>query len=323
MSDLTRNGSRRRSRIEDQILEVAWYYFHQDLNQADIAEKLNISRSTVVNYLAEARARDYVRVSLRPNVFTQREIAEALKSGFDLKDALVVPAVADDTAQSLARVARATADWLPLLLASGDRLGVSWGETVYKISTSAERLDMPELQIVQLVGSRATPLGFAAEACSSNLAERFGAHCINLHAPLIVQNPKLARLLKQEPVIAEQFDAIENCNKTLFAAGSCTVESHVVKNGVVSEEALSDYLKKGARAVICGRFIDGDGRPIPGEIDDRIIGASLDTMLGKEMGLLVSAGPDKVAPMRAAIRGGFATHVATCSQTAEALLDAA
>ncbi|MCY6383598.1 sugar-binding transcriptional regulator [Hoeflea prorocentri] len=320
---MTRNGSRKRSRIEDQILEVAWYYFHQDLNQAEIAEKLNISRSTVVNYLAEARARDYVRVSLRPNVFTEREIAEALKSRFGLRDALVVPAVADDAAQSLTRVARATADWLPSLLSPGDRLGVSWGETVFKISVAAERIDMPDLQIVQLVGSRATPLGFAAEACSSNLAERFGALCINLHAPLIVQNPELASLLKQEPVIAEQFTAIKNCNKTLFAAGSCDAESHVVQNGLVSDETLSNYLKKGAKAVVCGRFIDGNGRPIPGEIDDRIIGATLDTMLGKELGLLASAGPDKVEPMRAAIKGGFATHVATCSQTAEALLEAA
>lgn len=311
-----------RSRIENQIVEVAWCYFHKDMNQAEIAQRLGISRTTVVNYLAEARARDYVRVSLRPAAFSEREISEELKVRFGLRDALVVPAVENAPSENLGRVARAAADWLPTLLQPGDRLGVSWGETVFKISEAAERITIPDLEIVQMVGSRATPLGFAAETCSANLAQRFGAHCVNLHAPLIVQDAELARLLRQEPVIASQLDAIRNCNKTLFAAGSCTIESHVVQNGVVSSAELSDYLSKGAQAVVCGRFIDAEGRPIPGEIDDRMIGVTLDAMLGKELGLLASSGPDKVAPIQAAIKAGFASHLVTCSETAEALLNA-
>lgn len=312
-----------RSRIEEQIVEVAWCYFHDDMSQAEIAKRLGISRSTVVNYLAEARARDYVRISLRPMAFSEREIAEKLKIKFGLKDALVVPSVRNSAAETLGRVARAAADWLPMLLKPGDRLGVSWGETVFRISEAAERITIPDLEIVQMVGSRATPLGFSAETCSTNLAQRFGAHCINLHAPLVVQDARLARLLQKEPVIAAQLDAIRNCNKTLFAAGSCTINSHVVKIGVVSPEGLSDYLAKGARAVVCGRFIDAEGRAISGEIDDRMIGVTLDAMLGKDLGLLVSAGPDKVNPIRAAIKAGFASHIATCSETAETLLEKA
>lgn len=310
-----------RSRIEDQIIEAAWCYFHDDMSQADIAGRLGISRTTVVNYLAEARARGYVRTSLRPVAFSEREIAEALKTKFGLKDALVVPAVASSPVDTLARVARATADWLPTLLRPGDRLGVSWGETVFRISEATERITIPDLEIVQMVGSRATPLGFAAETCSANLAQRFGANCVNLHAPLVVQNPELARLLRREPVIAAQLEAVRSCNKTIFAAGSCTADSHVVRNGVVSPAVLQDYLKKGASAVVCGRFIDAEGRPIPGEIDDRMIGVTLDAMLGKELGLLASSGPDRVDPIRAAIKAGFASHLATCSETAEALLE--
>lgn len=310
-----------RSRIEDQIIEVAWHYYHDEMSQAEIAERLDISRSTVVNYLAEARRRDYVRVSLRPTTFSEREIAEELKSRYGLKDALVVPAVKNSASETLGRVARATADWLPTLLKPGDRLGVSWGETVFRVSVAAERLTLPDLEIVQMVGSRATPLGFAAETCSANLAQRFGATCISLHAPLVVQSSKLARMLKEEPVIAAQLDAVRNCNKTLFAAGSCTVNSHVVQSGVVTAEELADYLAKGAKAVVCSRFIDGEGRPIPGEIDDRMIGVTLDAMLGKEMSLLVSAGKDRVEPIQAAIEAGFASHIVTCSQTAWALLE--
>ena len=45
-------------------------------------------------------------------------------------------------------------------------------------------------------------------------------------------------------------------------------------------------------------------------------------MRGKDLGLLVSVGADKVQPMIAAIKGGYATHLATCTETATAMLEA-
>jgi len=318
-----RNTGSIRGRIEQQIIEAAWCYYHDEMNQAQIAKRMGISRSTVVNYLAEARAREYVHVSLRSSVFLERELSEQLKRKFGLKDALVVPTAEDDPVATLDRLAQATADWLPTLLQPGDRLGVSWGETVFNVSEAAMSTTIPDLDIIQLVGSRATPLGFAAETCSANLAQKLGARCINLHAPLIVQNPELARLLKEDPLIAGQLEAIRTCNKTLFAAGSCGPDSHVVRSEVVNIEQLDAYLAKGAQAVVCGRFIDANGQAIPGEIDHRMIGIALDDMRGKEMGLLTSCGTDRVLSIRATLNGGFATHLATCAKTAEALIDQA
>ncbi|WP_458792799.1 sugar-binding transcriptional regulator [Yoonia sp. MH D7] len=319
-ANIAKSPSVAQSRIEQQVIEAAWCYFHDDMSQAEIASHLGLSRSTVVNYLAQARANGYVRVSLQTDVFRDRKIAEDLKAKFGLVDVLVVPSVADSAAANLRRVARVAADWLPELLEPGDRLGVSWGETVYQISTAVEKVMIPDLDVVQLVGSRATPLGFAAEICSANLAEKFSANCINLHAPLLLESRELAAMLRQEPVIAEQLRAVRECNKIIFAAGSVSMNSHVVKSGVVSQKTLAAYIKNGAAAVICGRFIDRDGNPIPGEIDDRIIGTTIAELQGKELGLLAASGADKTDATRAAIKAGFTTHLATCSAIAAALL---
>lgn len=321
-SSVARPPSEAQSRIEQQIIEAAWCYFRDDMSQAQIASRLGLSRSTVVNYLAQARANGFVRVSLQTDVFRERKIAEDLKAKFGLTDVLVVPNVPDNHAASLQRVARVAADWLPELLERGDRLGVSWGETVYHISTMVEEIAMPTLDIVQLVGSRATPLGFAAETCTANLAVKFSANCINLHAPLLLESSELAAMLRQEPVIAKQLEAVRNCNKVLFAAGSVNMDSHVVKSGVVNEETLSRYIDQGAAAVICGRFIDRDGIPISGKIDDCIIGTTIAEMHGKELGLLAASGADKVEPTRAAIKAGFTTHLVTCFDIATGLLAA-
>ena len=54
-----------------------------------------------------------------------------------------------------------------------------------------------------------------------------------------------------------------------------------------------------------------------------MIGVSLDQMRGKDMALLVAAGPGRFASTRAAIMGGYVTHLATSGQIAQQLLDAA
>jgi DNA-binding transcriptional regulator LsrR (DeoR family) len=304
------------------VLETAWRYYHDGENQNDIAMDLGLSRGTVVNYLNEARSRGLVRISLNPEAFTEVELSRALCDKFGLKDALVVPRLDSlSDREAMMRVARATADWLPGVLEPGDLLGVSWGETIYEVSLAAPAVTIGGLTVVQLVGSRTTPLGFAAETCSSNLAQRFDAECINLHVPLILSSAELAATLRREPGIAEQFDAVGHCNKTLFAAGTCTPDSHVVKAGVVSKEELDYFLSKGATAVICAQFIDAEGRPIVSDLSDRMLCVNLEDMRNRDMGILVSAGVDRSPSLRAAIKGGFATHLVTCAKTAKALLE--
>lgn len=315
----TDNGGRL-SRQDDAIIETAWCYYHEGLNQSEIATKLGVSRASVVNYLAESRRRDYVRVTLDSNVFLHNQLAAELRDAYQLTQVLVIPA--DDTAEhrSFDRVVRAASDWLPQLLSKGDMLGVAWGETIYRLSEIAPKLSLDDLIIVQLVGSRPSALGSAAENCSATLAQRFGASCINLHVPLLLSNPELCRQLIAEPVVAEQLKRVADCTKVIFAAGTCVDDSHIVRTGLMSSKEIAKYRSKGAVGVICGRLIDAQGAPMSVASEDRMIGVTLAQMRKKELGLLVCAEPDRVAASRAAIIGGYVTHFATCSNIARLLL---
>ena len=92
-------------------------------------------------------------------------------------------------------VARGAADWLPDLLQPSDRLGVSWGRTVFEVAKAVAPTQIPDLTVTQLVGSKGTPYGFEAETCSSILALQLSARCINLHAPLVVSDANLTARL--------------------------------------------------------------------------------------------------------------------------------
>lgn len=311
---------RRALRQEDAIIEAAWCYYHDGLNQNEIAARLAVSRATVVNYLAEARRRNYVRISLDSEIFRTHHLAERLKARFGLEQVLVVPADEVDPERSLGRVAQAAADWLPHLLEPGDRLGVAWGETIYRVAEAAPHQAIDDLSVVQLVGSRPAALGFAAEICSATLAQRFSALCVNLHVPLMLSDAEVAARLRAEPVVADQLRAVAACNKTLFACGMVADDSHIARTGLLNAAELAEHRKKGAAGVICARLIDAEGSPLPTEIEERMIGVTLEQMRGKEMGLLVAAGTNRTEPARAAIKGGYVTHMVVCSVIARELL---
>lgn len=310
-------GLNRGEKIEETILETTWAYYHDGLNQSAIARKLNISRASVVNYLQEARRREYVRITLDPAIFQQHQLADALKQRFDLQAVSIAPVAGKFT---IDRVSRMTAEWLCELLEPGDSLGVAWGENVYRVAELTPRVSMPGVSVVQLVGSRPAASGFAAEACTSTIARRLSASCINLHVPLMVSKPGLAKSLKSEAIVKEQFEAIERCRKVIFACGTCEPDSHIVRTGLLSPAQLSRHVKQGATGVICGQLINDSGLHIPTDVEKRMLSVTLTQMKRKELKLMVGSGRDRVKPMLAAIRGGYVTHLATCAGTARQLL---
>lgn len=305
---------------EDIVVEAAWLYYHDGLNQNEIAQRLRVSRATVVNYLQEARERGFINITLAAEPFTNHRIARELCGMFGLRAAYVLPDGADGGREPFGRVVRGAANWLPTLLEPGDRLGVAWGKTIYDTADRIEPVSIADLEVIQLVGSMATPYGFSAEICSANVASRLGARCVNLHVPAVLSTPRVAALLRGEAIIAAQLEAIDRCNKTLFAVGSCDHDSHIVTSGIAGHDDLDWYVAHGAAGVLCGRFIDADGEPVRGPLDERMMGVEPTALRGKQMSLLVSVGREKAAATLAALRGGYATHLVTSRTLGQHLL---
>ena len=305
---------------ENAVIQVAWMYYHDGRNQQDIAQTLGISRATVVNYLQEAREKGLIRITLAAPAFTTHRLGLKLCDRFGLAGAYVIPDEGADAEAAFLRVVRGAALWLHDLLVPGDRLGVAWGRTVYELAELVEARPIEDLTVLQLVGSMATPYGFTAEACSTRLAQRLGARCLNLHAPAILSRASLAADLRQEPILKAQLDQLETVNKLLFSVGTATADSHIVMSGLATRDDLDWNVSRGAIGVICGRFIDSAGNQMAGTMEERMIGIPLPRLVGLDMGILVTPGLDKVLATRAAIRGGYVTHLVTGTSVAEALL---
>lgn len=306
----------------DPIVWAAWLYYEERMTQEEVAETMGVSRASIVNFLQEARERNLVTIAVASTHLQSVRIARALKERYGLTSCVVAP---DDGGRGLdyERVARAGARFLEESLGDGDVLGVSWGRTVLALADALTPMRLPHVSVVQIAGSAIGTADFSPELCTSNIATRIGARCVNLHAPGIVSRPEIKSLFMQEPALVEQFELLRSCTKFLFGVTHLERAGDSVLRGWVSAEWLDAYAKDGAVGVLAGRFLDRDGRPVEGALDGRMIGLSLDEIRRIPRRICLAAGLRKVEAIEAALRGGYATVLVTDEPTAQALLERA
>lgn len=75
-------------------LRAAWLYYNQGMTQKDVAEKLGISRSTVIRLLDEAMKRSEVQIWINEGIEDFVELAGRLEAAYGLDEAVIIPSPA-------------------------------------------------------------------------------------------------------------------------------------------------------------------------------------------------------------------------------------
>ncbi|MBB1075142.1 sugar-binding transcriptional regulator [Rhodoferax sp. 4810] len=301
------------------MLSAAWLYYQDELTQSDIAEVLGVSRASVINYLHEARRTGVVKITLESEHFTSMRLAQELASRYQLERCIVIP---DDQGRRpvAVRLGEAGAQLLSDVVTTGDMLGVSWGQTVLALSKAIAPQCVPGLSVIQITGSMLATFEFSPELCTSNIADRFGARCINLHAPALVSRAEIRELLYQEPALIPQLELLQTCTKIVYGVGHLDQDSTIFGSGTVVTEDLQPYTTQGAVGVIAGRYLDSAGKPVHGPLDDRMIGLTLDEIDRIPMRICLAGGASKATAIRATLEGGHATILVTDELAAKALV---
>lgn len=306
---------------DDPYVWACWLYYEDGRTQGEIAEIMGISRATVNSYLADARSRGIVNISLEPSRLGSLSIAEEIKRHFGLQDCLVVPS--DDGARPLIdRLGVAGAQVLGKLLKSGDTLAVAWGRTVLAIAEHAAISGLQDVTVVQATGGTRANFAYTPELCAAAAARAVRGRLINITAPAIVSSAGVRAALLGEPLIEEQFAALSRANKALFGVSSLRPNSTIHTSGFFESVSIQDYLAKNAVGVVAGRFVDAQGLPVAGPLDERTIGISLDMLKSIGMRIMVAGGFDKVPAILAALRGGYVNVLITDAATGRGILNA-
>jgi DNA-binding transcriptional regulator LsrR (DeoR family) len=308
------------------LVKVSRFYYEDGLNQDAIKDRLGLSRSKVSRLMAQARELGIVQISVVAPDELYLDLEARLEERYGLQEALVVESQPGDTQDAVNRaVGRGAASYLVRALEPRSTVGFAWGNTLRYMAAALTTQRFPDVQLVQIIGGLGQPEAevHATELCRS-VSRSLGCRLTLLPVPGIVADQRTRRALLSDVHVQRAVQAFDHLDLAIVGVGAPTLDSVTMRDGsIISRAELDGLLARGAVGDIALRYFDADGRGVESEINDRIIGITLEQLKRGPRVVAVSGGPDKAPAIRAALRGGLVDVLVTDSVTAGRLLEPA
>jgi len=300
------------------LIKAARMYFLDGRSQDDVARALGTSRSNVSRILSAARAQGIVEIRVHDQTSREKELENALRERFGLTHIRV--AAFRPGVDASAAAGDLAAQWLDESLRDGQVLALSWGTSLQAMVESFS-VDQPRsVEVVPLVGGLSTAESLVAgQELVRELAGRLGATYRYLHAPAMLRSEVARDSLLAEPAIAEVLQRAETAVVGIGSVG--TGSSNAIIDGLgLSAAERTAFLAADPVGDMCCRFFDADGKPVFGDVHDRVLAIELERLRRIPTVVGVATGVDKMPGVLGALRGGLVDGLVTDAALALALL---
>lgn len=299
--------------------EAARLYFLEGGTQAEIADRLGVSRPTVSRLVAEARRIGLVHIEVRhpDELRSERggDLAEELRTALGVQQVHLAPGDQEGREGPGLREATSTA-LAQTGLRPGDTMLLSSGRTAYALSQA--RLDIPPgVELIPTVGGVTEPEAWhQTNEIVRHLAEQSYGRARFLFAPAM-PSPAMARSLAEDPDVRAITSRWEDARTALVGIGAPTSTRSSISRAV---PALADEMRS-AVGDVCLNFFDIDGTPVEFDGSDRMMCISTEQLRALPSVVAVAVGAAKVTSIVGGARAGLYTHLVTDTVTATALRD--
>jgi DNA-binding transcriptional regulator LsrR (DeoR family) len=306
------------------IHKISHLYYEQNLGEDEIAVKLTLSPSKISRVLKYARDIGIVQIFVKSPAGIYMDLEEQLESKFHLQEAMIVGVGDEHSPDAVTRaVGSAAAKYLITSLQNGNIIGVSWGTTLSAMVASVPPQNFSNCHIVQIIGGLGSPTADAhvTDLCR-RLASTLGCETTLLPAPGIVGSGPVKEVILSDAYVQKAFSLMPKIDIAFVGVGAPTPNSVLLRDGlIINHSELDSLLQKGAVGDIALRFFDTHGQPIVSDLDERVIGISLDQIKAIKRVVGVAGGLEKLAAIRGALLGGFLKVLIVDLPTAKRLIN--
>ena len=311
---------------EDVIYTVARLYYQDNLNQAEISNRLELSKSTVSRLLTKAREDGIVRIQIRtPHDTSLRKLSYKIQETFGIPDVMVVDSPYEDPTMNLNYALSKAAPYFQSFLRDKDKIGISWGYTLLKMVEEFQHISVPFSSLHQITGNldNADANNFAHEIVR-RFANKLDISVLKtLPCPVMVENSIIVDLLLHDSKISKVMEQANNIDIAFPNIGTLTTNNCLCLSGYMSPDQIQEMQKKGSVGCICCRFIDQNGNIVDSSYDSRTISIDHESLKSARHSFMCAANEDKVPALIGCLRAGYINVLAIDCLTAEKLLNAA
>lgn len=321
MAKLRRGTQTALSETASTRLRAAWLYYNQGLTQKEVADKLGVSRTTVIRILDEAVKRGEVQLWINEGIGDCVELALKLEKAFGLDEAIVVPSAEGPEATAKA-VGLALGQFLSDAITDHCTIGVGWGRTLTASLASFRPSRKEGVRIVSLLGGvleahQTNPIEY-----SWRLASQLGAECYLFLAPLLVDSVETKRHLIDRCGLDRLYRLAEDLDIAVISAGDIAASATSLSRALISSEELNELVAAGCVCDTMCNFLDAEGRTVAHPLNDRVMSIDLESVSKARHIVLASGGAHRAVPIRATIKRVGCNTLITDEAAAKALIAA-
>lgn len=310
------------------LIKTAQLYYQEELTQSEISQRLRLSRQKVQRLLQGARDQGIVRISIRPIMGVYADLEQGLERQFNLREAIVVETTAYEDQSAVTReIGVGAAAYLLRALRPQDVVAISWGGSllgmVDALWANGSTADHQEIKVVQGLGGLGDPTRETHAAdLTRRLAKILGGQAVLLPAPGVAGSAVAGTVFANDPFVRAALREGAKANLAFMGIGAPRQDSILMREGsIVQWSELRALQEKGAVGDMNLRYFDRRGQPVPSDLDERVIGLTLEEIRQIPTVVGVAGGKEKMKAIQGALQGGLLDVLVTDQVTAQGLLD--
>ena len=304
-----------------QIYGVLVMHFQEGITQAEIAKLTRLSHAKVNRLIKQGREMGMVEISIRSPFQALFDLEARFKAATGLETVRITPSASANPETILQQVGAAASNLLLETLQDGDTICVTGGKGVSAVVEALSAGRTYNVEVVPATGLVQGKHYTDVNHVATQMAERLGGRAFLIHAPLFAESTKEKKMLMAMKSVAEVLDRARRARVAVVGIGSIlTSDSSYYDLHPGSRDDRAEIKRSGAAGELLAHLIDRDGKLCDYELNARLVAMGPGELDAIPVTIGVAAGPNKVAPICAALRGGHLKALVVDEATANGVL---
>ncbi|TIN31124.1 MAG: sugar-binding transcriptional regulator [Mesorhizobium sp.] len=309
------------SRTDRLRIRAAWMYFVEQMTQNEIADVLGVGRVTIVRMLADARARNEVKISIESELSEIVRLERALEKTFGLQQALVAPLSTPD-ADPIPAISAKTGSFLSDTMKSGMRVGVGWGQTLFSSLPFISAKSLTDFKVISLLGGVGVVRRYNPAEFAWRFAQIFQGDGYLIPTPAVVDSVETKIALVERCGLQEVFEMANVLDAVLLSVGGIASVTTFSRGGFLKEADREALLARGAVGDLLFHFFDRNGDLVDHPVNSHVMSVDVDRLRKAPIRILTSGGAEKTEALLGAMTLIAPTILITDEESARRMLEA-
>lgn len=295
------------------VMNAAVYmHYVEKKNLHEIAEILNVSKSTISRLLKRAIDEDVIQFEIASDFLECTQMEKTIKEKYHLQDVLVLPVYSTNLKNNplkiKKKVALEGARYLQRIITDDDIIGLTWGGTMYHLIQYLNPCRKANAKVITLHGSIANcDEKLAVDNLVKRAAMAFGGKNYSICDNGLFTDLDDFERIKSCEGWSTLMNLFENINISISGVGAIYPirTTPLATASYLNASELEELMGQDPCADIMLRFIDKNGQECETTMKKRTFSIELEMYKKIPRKIIVASGSEKEKSVRALLKGGL------------------